>query len=231
LLAALVAGWAAWAIPFYPPGWALGLGALAGAATLVDARFGLAFALAVPVLPLGNFAAGAAALYGVVAVVILAVMWREPEAGLLFSLGPLLAPIAGIALVPLAALVVRSPLRRAVQAAVAVLAAGIVAGVRGAPLPFDGASAPHPDLAAVGDPFAVASALWTALLARPALGIETIVLAAVAVLLPFARARGLWWIAGLGAAFLTAALLPVPEVAAVPLVVAVWATCLAGAVR
>ena len=231
LLAALVAGWTAWAIPFYPSAWGLGLGALAGAATLFDARFGLAFALAVPVLPLGNLAAGAAALYLLVAVVVLAVMWREPETGLLFSLGPLLAPIAGIALFPLAALAVRSPLRRAVQAVAAVLAAGIVAGVRGVPLPFDGASVTHPDLAAVGDPFAVASSLWTALLARPALGVETIVLAAVAVLLPFARARGLWWIAGLCAAFLIAALLPVPEVAAVPLVLGVWATCLAGAVR
>jgi len=59
----------------------------------------------------------------------------------------------------------------------------------------------------------------------------TIVLAAVAVLLPLARARGLWAIAGLGAAFLVAALLLAPGVAVAPLVVVVWATCLAVAVR
>jgi hypothetical protein len=64
-----------------------------------------------------------------------------------------------------------------------------------------------------------------------ALGIETLVLAAVAVLLPYARARGLWPIALLGAGFLAAALLGVPAVAAAPLVVAVWATCAAVAVR
>jgi hypothetical protein len=34
-----------------------------------------------------------------------------------------------------------------------------------------------------------------------------------------------WWIAGLGAALLAAALLPEPAVAAVPLVLAAWITC------
>jgi hypothetical protein len=231
LLAAVFAGWSAWALPFYPSGWALGLGALAAAATVVDHRLGLAFALAVPILPLGNFALGAALLYVFLAVVLLGVMWREPRTGLLFSLGPLVAPLAAVALFPLAALTIRSPVRRAVQGAVAVLTAGLVAGIRGVSLPFDSAAPPRVHLAAVGDPFSVVSGLWAALAARPVLGVETLVLAAAAVLLPLARARGLWWIAGLGAGMLTAAVLPVPEVAAVPLVVAVWGTCVAVAVR
>jgi hypothetical protein len=230
-LAAAVAGWAAWALPFFPSGWPLGLAALAAAGTIVDARLGLAFALAVPILPLGNLALGAAVLYAVIALGLLATMWREPERGLLFSLGALLAPIAGVGLFPLAALSIRSPSRRAVQATAAVLTAGIVAGIRGSPLPFDGASPPDLGIAASGDPFTVASALWGALLSRPALAVMTIVLAAVAVLLPLARARGLWAIAGLGAAFLVAALLLAPGVAVAPLVVVVWATCLAVAVR
>ena len=58
-----------------------------------------------------------------------------------------------------------------------------------------------------------------------------VVLATVAVLLPLARTRGLWAIAGLGAGFLAAAVLLAPGVAAASLVVAVWATCLAVAVR
>jgi hypothetical protein len=230
-LAAAVAGWAAWALPFFPSGWPLGLAALAAAGTIVDARLGLAFALAVPILPLGNLALGAAVLYAVIALGLLATMWREPERGLLFSLGTLLAPIAGVGLFPLAALSIRSPSRRAVQATAAVLTAGIVAGIRGSPLPFDSASPPDLGIAASGDPFTVVSALWGALLSRPALAVMTIVLAAVAVLLPLARARGLWAIAGLGAAFLVAALLLAPGVAVAPLVVVVWATCLAVAVR
>ena len=231
LLAATVAGWSAWALPFFPTGWPFGLAALAAAASVVNARVGLAFALCVPILPLGNLAFGVAALYVLVALALLAVMWREPERGLLFSLGAFLAPIAGLGLVPLAALAVRSPARRAVQAAAAVLVAGVVAGVRGVPLPFDGASPPDLGIAASGDPFTVLAAIWGALLSRPALAVETIVLAAVAVLLPLARGRGLWAIAGLGAGFLAAALLLAPGVAAAPLVVAVWATCLAVAVR
>jgi hypothetical protein len=231
VLAATVAGWSAWALPFFPTGWPFGLAALAAAASVVNARVGLAFALAVPILPLANLALGVAALYVLVALALLAVMWREPERGLLFSLGAFLAPIAALGLFPLAVLAVRSPVRRAVQAAAAVLVAGVVAGVGGAPLPFDGASAPDLGIAASGDPFTVLAAIWGALLSRPTLAVETIVLAAVAVLLPLARSRGLWAIAGLGAGFLAAALLLAPAAAAAPLVVAVWATCLAVAVR
>jgi eukaryotic-like serine/threonine-protein kinase len=232
LFAAAVVGWTTWVLPFYPGGSQVGLALLAAGAVLLHQRVGLAFALAVPILPLGNFAAGAAALYAVVALLLLLLSWREPRTGLLFALGPLLAPIAALGLLPLAGLVVRSPVRRVAQVGAAVLAAGLVAGIRGSPLPFDGGPAPAGlGLAASGDPFEVASALWTALLSRPALWVEAIVLATVAVLLPAARARGPWALAGLGAAFLASSLLVVPGVAAAPIAVAVWATCVAVAVR
>jgi hypothetical protein len=230
-LAALVAGWAAWSLPFYPAGWSLGLGALAAAVTLASTRAGLAFALAVPVLPLGNIALGAAVLYVGLAALVLVVMWREPRHALLFSLGALLAPISALALFPLAVLGVRSPARRGLQALAAVLVAGLVAGVRGVPLPFNAGAPPGLALAATGDPATVANALWSVLTSHPALATEAIVLAAVAALLPPARARGLWAVAVLGAAFVTAALVLAPGVAVAPLVVAVWATCLAVAVR
>jgi eukaryotic-like serine/threonine-protein kinase len=229
--AAVVAFWTAWAIPFYPAGWPFGLAALAAGATVLQARAGLAVTLAVPFLPLGNYSLGAAIAYGLVALLLLAVSWRDAEKGLLFTLGPLLAPISGLGLLPLAALWIRSPVRRGLQVCAGVLSAGVVAGVRGVPLPFDGARAPELGIAAAGDPFDIVAALFSALLARPALAVETLVLAAVAVLLPAARARGLWAVAVLGAAFLAAALLAVPGVVAAPLVVAVWATCVAIGVR
>ena len=184
-----------------------------------------------PVLPLGNYALGAAVLYIVCALALLAVSWRDAEHGLLFVLGPLLAPIAALGLLPLAALSVRSPVRRGVQVAVAVLAAAIVAGIRGVQLPFDGSGAPDLGVTASGDPLTVATALWYALTATPAVAVEALVLAAAAVLLPFARAKGPWGIALLGAGVLAAALLFVPTVAAAPIVVAVWATCIAVAAR
>src|SRR5438132_110952 len=91
LFAALYTGWTSFALPFYPGGWAFGLAALAAGATAVNPRVGLAFSLAVPVLPLGNLALGAAILYGVVATSLFALAWREPRSGLLFALGPVLA--------------------------------------------------------------------------------------------------------------------------------------------
>ena len=231
-LAAAVAGWTAWALPFYPSGWPLGLAALAAGATFLQVRVGLALALAGPIFPLGNLALGAAILYGLIALAALVLSWREPSSGFFFSLGPLFAPISALGLLPLAGLAVRSPVRRAFQVAAAVLAAGVAAGARGVPLPFDGSDPPGElGLAASGDPIDVATALWSALLSRPALAVEALVLAAVAVLLPLARARGPWAIAFLGAGFLATALLLVPAVAAIPLVVTVWATCVAVAVR
>jgi Protein kinase domain len=225
LLAALVVLWTAWAIPFYPPGWPPVLALVAAGATYLRPRIGLALALAVPIFPLGNFALGAALLYAVVALVLYVVSWGEPRSGFLFALGPLLAPLSALGLLPLAALTVGSAVRRGVQVASAVLTAGLVAGVRGVPLPFDGADAPH---IARAD---VVGSVLDALAARPALAVEAVVLAAAAVALPFARARGAWAVAFLGAALLAAALLPVPAVAAAPLAVALWATCVAVAVR
>jgi hypothetical protein len=230
--AAVFAGWVAWAIPFYPGGWPIGLALVAGVAAYLRPRLGLAFALAVPVLPFGNLALGAALLYAFFAAVLLVLSWREPESGLLCAAGPLLAPLSLLGLLPLVVLRVRSAARRAGQVAAAVLAAGLVAGIRHVPMPFDGTSAPHGlGLAGSASVTDTASALWQALMARPALATETVVLALAAVLLPLVRARGLWWIAGFGAALLPALLLPVPEVAAIPLVLSVWATCAAVAFR
>jgi hypothetical protein len=224
-LAGLVAGWTAASIPFYPSGWAFGLAAVATATTFVRPRIGLALTLAVPVFPLGNFAFGAALLYAAAATCLYVLSWREPRSGPFFALGPLLAPLSALGFLPLASLSIASAVRRGVQVASAVLAAGIVAGVRGAPLPFDGRSAPHVDR------FGVVASPVHAVTARPGLAVEAVVLAAVAVALPHARRQGLWAVAGLGAAFLAAALLAVPSVAAIPLVVTVWATCAAVAVR
>jgi eukaryotic-like serine/threonine-protein kinase len=230
-LAAVFTLWTSLALPFYPTGWPFALAALAAGVTFLHPRLGLAFALVVPIFPLGNFALGAAVLYVAVATCLLVVCWRESEHGLLFVLGPLLAPIAALGLLPLGSLAVRSPVRRGLLVAAGVLATGIVAGIRHAGLPFDGSAAPDLGVAASSDPFGVAGALWHALVATPALAVETLVFAAVAVLLPYARARGLWAVALLGAGFLATALLVVPTVAAAPLVVGIWATCVALAVR
>ncbi|HEY2935789.1 MAG TPA: serine/threonine-protein kinase [Gaiellaceae bacterium] len=231
-LAAVAAGWTASALPFFPGHFPLGLAALAAGLTLVRERLGLAAALAVPLFPLGNISLGLAIVYAAAAVVVLALAWREPRAGLFVALGPLLAPVAALGLLPLAAQTVRSPVRRAVATASAVLLAAVVAGVRHASLPFTEAAPPLGlGLAASDSPTAVGSELWRVLAAHPALGIEALVLAAAAAAIPFARGRGLWGIAGLGAALLAATVLPFGPVAALPLAMCTWVTCSALALR
>jgi hypothetical protein len=224
--AALFAGWTAAEVPFYPTLFAPLLALLAGALMLARPRLGLAFTLAVPILPLGNVSSGLALVYAVVACSWLALSWRAPRQGLFLALGPLLAPVLALGFLPLAAQAIGSRTRRALQVAAAVLLAALVAGLRHASLPFTGATPPKGlGIAGSNDAFAVAEALARALQAHPALLLEAAILAAAAVAIPFARERGLWGIAGLGAGLIALALLPEPAVAAAPLVVAAWATC------
>jgi hypothetical protein len=137
-----------------------------------------------------------------------------------------------LGVLPLASQGIRSSARRALQVAAAVLLAALVAGLRHTGLPFTGAAPPKGiGIAGSGDPLAVAAALLRALQSHPALLLEAIVLAAAAVAIPYVRDRGLWWIAGLGAAMIAASLLPAPAVAAVPLVLAAWITCTVLALR
>jgi hypothetical protein len=230
--AGVFAGWTAAALPFYPGAAGPLLGVLAFALAFTRPLIGLAFALAVPLFPLGNISSGLAIVYGFLACIWLALAWRSPEDGLFVTAGPLLAPIQALGLLPLAAQGVRSLPRRAAQVAVAVLLAAIVAGLRHASLPFTGAAPPKGlGIAGSQDPLAVAYALGRAAFDRPQLLVEALVLAAAAVAMPFARARGPWGIAGLGAVMIALTLLPAPTVAAAPLVVAAWATCIVLALR
>jgi hypothetical protein len=224
--AALFAGWTAAEVAFYPTLFAPLLALIAGALMLLRPRVGLAFTLAVPVLPLGNVSSGLALVYATLACAWLALSWRTPRQGLFLALGPLLAPLLALGLLPLAAQAIRNPVRRALQVVTAVLLAAVVAGLRHASLPFTGAAPPKGlGIAGSTDAVAVAEALVRFLQSHPALVLEAVVLAAAAVAIPYVRERGLWWIAGLGAALIACTLLPAPAVAAVPLVLAAWATC------
>ena len=225
-LAALFAGWSVAALPFFPAGSAPALAALAALATAVWPRLGLALALAVPVFPLGNVSLGLALLYAALAGCWLCLFLGDPRAALLLTLGPLLAPVSALGLLPLALAPLRSPVHRAAAAAGGVLLAAIVAGIRGVDLPFaEERLAAGLGIAGSDDPGAVAGVLWQTLSSHPALAVEALALAAGAAVLPYARSRGPWAVAGFGAALLAATLLAAPGAPALPLVLAVWATC------
>jgi len=232
LLAALLAGWAAAELPFFPHGWPLALAAAAGVAAFVRPRLGAALALAIPVLPLGNVSLGLALLYAALAAAWLALSWREPAGALLFTLGPLLAPLSLVGVVALAVAPLRSALRRAAQTALAVVLAGVVAGIRGAPLPFTGARPPLAlGIAGSRGPLDVAGTLAHAASAQPALLTEAFVFAVAAVLVPYVRRRSRWEAVVLAGALLAASVLAVPAAAPWPLVATAWLTAGALLVR
>ncbi len=216
--AALVGGTA---LPFYPTGWAAVLAVAAAVAALRLPRLGLALALAAPILPLGNLALGLALVYTAVATAWLVLAWRDTRAGLLFLAGPALAPLGLLALVPVAALAARGAVRRGAQALAAVAVAAIVAGMRGAELPFAQGLAQPLGLAGTESVTTTVRTLADAV--PPGLALEALALAAIAVALPYARTP--WRIAGLGAGALATTLLAVPAAPALPLVLAVWLTC------
>jgi protein kinase-like protein len=232
VLAALLAAWTSSALPFYPHGWPVLLALVALAATLLRERVGIALALAVPVLPLGNISLGLALLYTALAACWLLVTWREPRATLLFVIGPLLAPIAALGLLPLAAARTRSAPLRALTVALGVLTAALAAGIRHVALPLVGGPAPlGVGVAGARDPFDVAGSLARAAGAHPALLLETCALALVALALPHARARGRWAAAGLGAGMIVLTVAAVPSAAALPLLLAAWAIAAVTALR
>jgi hypothetical protein len=229
VLAAAFAAGTTVELPFFPHSWTLPLALLAGAAAGLRPRLGLAAALAVPVFPLGNVSLGLALLYAAFAVAWLVLSWREPEGGLLFALGPALAPLAALGLVPLAASTLRAGPRRAAQAAAAVLVAALSGGLRHATLPLAGGRPPLGlGIAGANDPLDVAGTLARALAAHPTLLVEAAGFAAVAFVLPHAQARGRWGAAVAGAGLL---LLALPSAQAVSLAVAAWLTAAAVAYR
>lgn len=225
-LAALVAGWTAAALPFYPARWPLLLAAVAAALTAARARLGLAFTLAVPVFPLGNVSLGLALAYAGLALVWLAVMWGDPRRGLLFGSGIALGPVGLLGLVPLAVLHVPRTVRRTAQALAAVLLAGVAAGIHGSVIPFSGVHAAGLGITGSEHPIAVFHSLWQWVLASPALGVETLLLAAAAGALPHVTRRGDLTIAAFTAVLLAATLLAAPRAGAVPLVCTSWLTYL-----
>jgi hypothetical protein len=222
LLAAAYAGASAWLLPFFPSSWPLLLAALAATISLAIPPAGLAFALAMPILPLGNLSLGLAAVYAVFAVGWFATFARHSKVGLLFLLAPALAPAQALVLVPALLRSARGPVRRALLAAAAVPAAAIVAGLTQGPLPFTGDKAPESlGVAGSAEPMEVLGALTSFLTDRPVIWIEAVVIVAAAITAPYVGRWRLWGICAWGAVFMTAALVtPLGAVSLFP--TAVW---------
>ncbi|MEZ5100344.1 MAG: serine/threonine-protein kinase [Thermoleophilia bacterium] len=186
-------GWLALhTFPFLPASFTLPVALLAGLVAFARPRLGLALALAVPVLPLGDVSSGLAVVYGVCAAGWLALQWRDAERGLAFVAGPFLALAGALALVPLLALRSHGAARRALTAAVAALTGIAYAGLEGRALPFTGQPAPRGlGIDGSGDPTAVAGALERFLVGHASILAVVCVLAAAAAAAPLVARLGL----------------------------------------
>jgi hypothetical protein len=216
--AAAAAGITTHVLPFFPTGWPLGLAAAAFATTMLSERAGLALCLAIPILPLGNYAQGVALLYGILALVALVAFWRAPRAGLVGALGAGLGPAWLLGLLPVLGLAVRRPAMRAAGVAASVLVAGAIAGAAR----IGGLGVP-----ATNSLVAAGHAVVRELAGNPQLLATAAALAAGAVALPYVRGRGPLAAAGyaLGVAGLT--VVPAPHAANVPVIAVTAATALA----
>jgi hypothetical protein len=227
-LAALTAGGSAALLPFFPGGWPYLLGAIAAIVALRSPAAGLAAALAVPILPLGNLALGLALAFAVAAGAWLLAFRRNPSGGLLFAAGGILAPLGAVTLLPLVALGARGPLRRGLAAAAGVLTGAAVSALTGRGLPFT-SDPPGTSraLAGLDGPLEATDALLGGLTAHPALAIGTLVVGLAAATAGPALAVGRWGLAAWGSAYLGGVvLLPAaagaPDVRAVALTLGVW---------
>ncbi len=209
-------------LPFWPASLALAIVLAAAAAAALDPRLGLVVALATPVFPLGNYAEGAAILYGVLALAWVVLSWREARLGLLFVTGPFLASVGALALVPLAVQPIRGPVRRAVQAALAVLTAGFVAALAGDRLPTGGAPLDPLTIRPGSSPGDVALSLWSSLANQPMLLAGALLAALTAALLPLIRRRWRFGLAAVGALLVACAVAAGAGVVGIALLVVVW---------
>jgi eukaryotic-like serine/threonine-protein kinase len=199
-LAAVAALVGASILPFWPPGLVVAIALAAGLTTLRAPRLGLGIALAAPLFPLGNIAQAAALVYAALALVWLALVWRDPRAGLAFCAGPLLAPLGLIGLLPLAVQPARGAWRRALHAFTGVLAAAALAGLAGRELPLTGTIVGDLGVTGSEDPQAVGHALVGVMRDGVPLLTTGLALALAAVALPAAVRRGPRTIVALGIA-------------------------------
>jgi eukaryotic-like serine/threonine-protein kinase len=223
VLAAAFAAGSALLLPFFPGGWPFLLGAIAAVLALLNPRVGLAAALAVPVLPLGNVSMGLAVAYVPLALAWFILFARDARSGLLFVAGPVLALVHLLPLIVVVAFQARGAVRRVAVAVAGVLAAVGTAIVTGSELPLTGEAPPGTSiLRGIEGPIAALDAAAGLVTSRPTMPAVALVAALAVFAARPAREHGLWGVAGWGAG-LVGALLLAPLAAGGEPVAAAWA--------
>jgi hypothetical protein len=222
-LAVVAAAFGATFLPFWPPLLVAALVLAAGAAAWLDPRLGLAVALAAPVFPIGNVSASAAVLYGAFACGWIVLSWRDGRHALLFVTGPVLATLGLLPLAPLVLQRADGPVRRAAQGVLAVLSAALLAGVAGEPLPLTGEHAGSLGIGPLSTLTQTGTAVWGSLTASALVLPAAVLVGLASALLPLARARWKYGVAGVGLALTAAAVVAGAGFASTIAVFVAWA--------
>jgi hypothetical protein len=222
-LAVVAAAFGATFLPFWPPLLVAALVLAAGAAAWLDPRLGLAVALAAPVFPIGNVSASAAVLYGAFACGWIVLSWRDGRHALLFVTGPVLATLGLLPLAPLVLQRADGPVRRAAQGVLAVLSAALLAGVAGETLPLTGEHAGSLGIGPLSTLTQTGTAVWGSLTASALVLPAAVLVGLASALLPLARARWKYGVAGVGLALTAAAVVAGAGFASTIAVFVAWA--------
>lgn len=199
--------------PFFPASFTIPVSILVASASFIRPRLGLALALAIPILPLGDVSSGLAIAYAVAAFAWLVAHWRSPFAGSAFALGPPLAYVGLLGLLPIGVIRASGPIRRASLVTAGIAAAASFAAMKDMRLPFLGVSPPAGlGISGSDDPVAVVGALAEYLWSQPALLALSAILALVAALAPLGFRATLWQLSIAGS-LVVGAMLLVPTLA------------------
>jgi len=210
-------------LPFWPPVLVAALVAAAAVACWIDPRAGLAVALAAPVFPIGNAAAGAAVLYGAFAATWLVLNWRDARHGLLFVTGPILATVGLLALVPLVLQRAEGSVRRFAHGGLAVLSATLLAGLAGTSLPVTDRAVGRLGLEPLTSVLGTLSAVWSWLAAHPVTFAAAVLVAAASALVPWARRSAPYGALGIGFVLVASSVLAGASVVSTVIGASVWA--------
>tara|TARA_B100000686_G_scaffold289835_1_gene316835 strand:+ start:390 stop:1259 length:870 start_codon:yes stop_codon:yes gene_type:complete len=204
--------------------------------SFIRPRLGLAIALVIPILPLGDVSTGLAIAYAAAAAIWLFLHWRKPHVGAVFVLGPILAIPGLLGLIAFGAAWVNGALRRSLLTIGCITAAIAFSGLQGKKLPFFGDTPPSGlGIARSEDPLAVITALANYAWSQPAFLFLGGIFAVISISAPLARQATLWKLS-FASSFIVATTLLIPTLVfnltiqwnEIVIAIALGATLLAG---
>jgi len=151
------------------------------------------------------------------------VNWRDGRHGLLFVVGPVLATVGLLPLVPLVVQRAKGTARRAAHGALAVLSAALFAAVEGSTTPIADESSGSLGIEPLTPVPDASLSVWEWLLGHPATTAAAVLVAAATALLPWARRSARFGVAATGFVLVAPSVLAGAGIASTLVCLTAWA--------